>query len=96
MKEKGIRGHLDTQLYLDTGENRAVGYSKQERERDLRELLGAHVLLLLLMNMLHQNTLVLEYITLYLQIEAVIPTHTQNTGRTPSYPFFFLLFFTYM
>ena len=43
-----------------------------ERE-SIRQLLGSEVLCFLLMNVFHQNSLILENISLHLQIEPVVP-----------------------
>ena len=45
---------------------------------NLRKLFGSHVLGLLLVNMLHKHPLVLEHITLDLEIQTVIPEQTQH------------------
>jgi hypothetical protein len=54
----------------------------QEISRDLRDLFGAEILGLLLEDELHQIALVLERVTLGLQVEVVIPKGCKNYQKS--------------
>ena len=45
-----------------------------------RQLLGSEVLCLLLVNVLHQNSFVLEHVTFHLKVETVIPVEREVTA----------------
>lgn len=65
-------------------------YKAWKPEANLRKLLCSEVLRLLLVDVLHQNTLVLEHIALNLQIQSVVPGReggnvgTLNVGQLNS------------
>ena len=71
------------ELQLDHCKNKSIigiFWKKDHPPTHLRQLLGSQVLCLLLVDEFHEDTLVLENISLHLQIESVIATKGRRGG----------------
>ena len=57
----------------DRGKTRTEKRKAVQRKLHLRQLLGSEVFCLLFVDVLHQNTFVLEDVSFHLEVESVVP-----------------------